>query len=189
MIAPTVTAKRAKGRGGPAGDECQNIVFDPRQDPCASVGVSRPLGAKDAGLALLAFDCKRNPEARAVAPTLRSMGHDASHPNAGGQIAVLAVDRKNARTRGTGVGFPLRESEGRSGTSGQGILAEGIVRRFTPLESERLMGFPDDWTAIQWRRRRAPDGPRYAALGNSMAVPVVRWIGERIAAVEEAISR
>ena len=50
------------------------------------------------------------------------------------------------------------------------------VRRLTPLECERLQGFPDDYTNIP----SAKDGPRYKALGNSMAVPCMRWIGERI---------
>lgn len=65
------------------------------------------------------------------------------------------------------------------------------VRRLTPRECERLQGFPDDYTAIPWRGRPAdqcPDGPRYKALGNSMAVPVMAWIGQRIQAVEDAIS-
>lgn len=58
------------------------------------------------------------------------------------------------------------------------------VRRLTPVECERLQGFPDDHTLIAWRGKDAaecPDGPRYKAIGNSMAVPVMRWIGERIA--------
>ena len=55
-----------------------------------------------------------------------------------------------------------------------------VVRRLTPMECERLQGFPDDWTAIPYRGKTAPDGPRYKALGNSMAVPVMRWIGQRI---------
>lgn len=61
------------------------------------------------------------------------------------------------------------------------------VRRLTPRECERLQGFPDDYTAIPWRGKSAsdcPDGPRYKALGNSMAVPVMRWIGQRIQMVE-----
>lgn len=61
------------------------------------------------------------------------------------------------------------------------------VRRLTPRECERLQGFPDDYTQIPWRKKSAsdcPDGPRYKALGNSMAVPVMRWIGERIQMVE-----
>ncbi len=57
------------------------------------------------------------------------------------------------------------------------------VRRLTPVECERLQGFPDGYTAIPWRKKpitECPDGPRYKALGNSWAVPVVRWIGNRI---------
>ena len=57
------------------------------------------------------------------------------------------------------------------------------VRRLTPIECERLQGFPDDYTKIPYRGKPAekcPDGPRYKACGNSMAVPVMRWIGERI---------
>jgi DNA (cytosine-5)-methyltransferase 1 len=57
------------------------------------------------------------------------------------------------------------------------------VRRLTPVECERLQGFPDGYTEISWRKKPAsecPDGPRYKALGNSWAVPVVRWIGNRI---------
>lgn len=56
-------------------------------------------------------------------------------------------------------------------------------RRLTPVECERLQGFPDGYTMIPWRGKPAeecPDGPRYKALGNSMAVPVMRWIGQRI---------
>jgi DNA (cytosine-5)-methyltransferase 1 len=75
------------------------------------------------------------------------------------------------------------------------------VRRLTPVECERLQGFPDNYTRIPWKlgywaadkhspevletiAKQCPDGPRYKALGNSMAVPVMRWIGERVAAVE-----
>ncbi len=60
------------------------------------------------------------------------------------------------------------------------ILKEGLVRRLTPLECERLQGFPDNWTAIPFRGKAASGGPRYKALGNSMPVHVMRWIGERI---------
>ena len=57
------------------------------------------------------------------------------------------------------------------------------IRRLTPLECERLQGFPDNWTQIEWRGKPAeqcPDSLRYKAIGNSMAVPVMRWIGEKI---------
>lgn len=57
------------------------------------------------------------------------------------------------------------------------------VRKLTPIECERLQGFPDNYTLIPWRNKPAeqcPDAPRYMAIGNSMAVPVMRWIGERV---------
>jgi DNA (cytosine-5)-methyltransferase 1 len=63
-------------------------------------------------------------------------------------------------------------------------IASSVVRRLTPRECERLQGFPDDYTLIPYRGKPAVDGPRYNALGNSMAVPVMRWIGERIAKIE-----
>jgi DNA (cytosine-5)-methyltransferase 1 len=72
-----------------------------------------------------------------------------------------------------------------SGGSSRDYVAASAVRRLTPFECERLQGFPDGYTAIPYRRGMAADGPRYKALGNSMAVPVMRWIGERIQAVED----
>ena len=64
----------------------------------------------------------------------------------------------------------------------QGVANGMAVRRLTPVECERLQGFPDNYTNIPWRKQpTAPDGPRYKALGNSWAVPVIRWIGKRIA--------
>ena len=67
------------------------------------------------------------------------------------------------------------------------VMTGGQLRRITPVEGERLMGFPDDYTRAPWKGKGAeqcPDAPRFAALGNSMAVPVMRWIGGRIAAVD-----
>ena len=93
----------------------------------------------------------------AVAHSLRAEGHDASED-------------------GTGRGSPLVSA----------ALASG-VRRLTPREMERLQGFPDDFTRIPWRGKGeddCPDGPRAKALGNSMAVPVLRWLGRRIRMVE-----
>ena len=59
------------------------------------------------------------------------------------------------------------------------------VRRLTPTECERLQGFPDGYTDIRPKGKETPDGPRYKALGNSMAVPVMAWIGARIAFVDQ----
>ena len=72
-----------------------------------------------------------------------------------------------------------------NGTPVEGVAIQGMaVRRLTPRECERLQGFPDDYTAVTYRKKPAADGPRYRALGNSMAVPVMAWIGQRIAEVE-----
>jgi DNA (cytosine-5)-methyltransferase 1 len=78
------------------------------------------------------------------------------------------------------------------GTGGGNVPLVGAmaVRRLTPVECERLQGFPDNWSRISWKGKpeeECPDGPRYKACGNSMAVPVMRWIGERIAAVDSTL--
>lgn len=62
-----------------------------------------------------------------------------------------------------------------------------IIRRLTPMECERLQGMPDDHTLIEWIGRPAPDSLRYKAIGNSMAVPVMRWIGERLEKVDSML--
>jgi hypothetical protein len=72
----------------------------------------------------------------------------------------------------------------KKGGNQHGVLTPMAVRRLTPVECERLQGFPDNWSRISWKGKpetECPDGPRYKACGNSMAVPVMRWIGERIA--------
>jgi DNA (cytosine-5)-methyltransferase 1 len=74
------------------------------------------------------------------------------------------------------------------GGSAPQVARRMSVRRLMPRECERLQGFPDDWTLIPWKGRPAeecPDGPRYKAIGNSMAVPVMRWLGERIAVADQ----
>jgi DNA (cytosine-5)-methyltransferase 1 len=69
-----------------------------------------------------------------------------------------------------------------------GVVEDLYVRRLTPIECERLQGFPDNWTLVNHRNKPAADGPRYKALGNSMAVPVMRWIGKRIFALDNSLS-
>jgi len=76
---------------------------------------------------------------------------------------------------------------GTGGNNAPIVFQDETLRKMTPVEAERLQGFPDNYTNIPWRGRtetNCPDGPRYKALGNSWAVPVVRWIGKRI---QEAI--
>lgn len=78
---------------------------------------------------------------------------------------------------------PSRSPQSAEVTAQIAAVHEAAVRRLTPIECERLQGFPDNWTRIPYRGKEAdkcPDAPRYKAIGNSWAVPCVRWIGERI---------
>lgn len=102
---------------------------------------------------------------------------------------VLAYTTKlhNTQSNNAGKIFEERSTCLDANSPAPALLTAMQVRRLTPIECERLQGFPDNFTQIPWRKKPAdqcPDGPRYKALGNSWAVPVARWIGERINAVE-----
>ncbi len=108
--------------------------------------------------------------------SLRAGGHDGSHANAGVPPAIAFNHNAQAAqlpsaSRDTSVNDGLTRSQQAAAAIGS------AVRRLTPVECERLQGFPDSYTKIS---DKTADGPRYKALGNSMAVPVMRWIGERI---------
>lgn len=87
---------------------------------------------------------------------------------------------------GLGVGRPTDPCPTLTSGDKHAVGTAGAVRKLTPIECERLQGFPDDWTKVPYRGKSAedcPDGPRYKAIGNSKAVPAVRWLGQRIAEV------
>ncbi len=69
-----------------------------------------------------------------------------------------------------------------------GVVQQSGIRRLTPGECEKLQGYPPGWTDIEFKGKRAADGPRYQALGNAFAVPVVRWIAKRIAREHSSIA-
>lgn len=84
---------------------------------------------------------------------------------------------------GNGTGYSIETGYTLTKSDQHGVMHDMKVRRLTPRECERLQGFPDNHTLIPWKNKPiedCPDGPRYKAIGNSMAVPVMRWIGERI---------
>ena len=113
-----------------------------------------------------------------VAGTLTARGDGSPCADRGPNVVCVADDNANAA-----VDFDV------SGTlkCGGGVSVDSyIVRRLTPRECERLQGFPDDWTKID---DGTPDTPRYKALGNSMAVPCMRWIGERIQMVDDMLKK
>jgi DNA (cytosine-5)-methyltransferase 1 len=118
-------------------------------------------------------------QGQAVTHSLRADGFDASEDGTGRGTPLIPA-----------IAQPLRSNyrnNSNPGTEAAMHIQQGMsVRRLTPVECERLQGFFDGWTDVPYRGKPAADGPRYRAIGNSMAVPVVRWLGERIAAFEEA---
>ena len=189
----------AHGQGGAeiAGDRsptltCNHeapIVFHPTQEPINSTDVCHALGANaKTTAAVLAFDTT---QVTSKANVSNPKPGDPCHPLAAGAHApavAIAADCYNGVITGD-VAATLTTQTSGGISSGPSVLTPPTMqaRRLTPRECERLQGFPDDYTAIPWRKKTAdqcPDGPRYKALGNSMAVPVMRWIGERIDLVE-----
>jgi DNA (cytosine-5)-methyltransferase 1 len=186
------------------------LVVHGTQDPGVSNSTAFALGRNNGQEnAVLAFSCKdHDADAGAVSPTLRAMNHSNRHANAGGQVAVcitgevthtLKADGFDGSEDGTGRGQPIvacrdvaqtltsnygKQVDNTNSSLGPNVVSESAsVRRLIPRECERLQGMPDDYTLIPWRGKPAsdcPDGPRYKAIGNSKAVTVVRWIGQRI---------
>lgn len=99
-----------------------------------------------------------------------SRRHNGVVTTLGDKTHALTAEGADASEDGTGRGQPIIADESL------------VVRRLTPLECERLMGFPDNHTLVTYRKKPAADGPRYKALGNSIAIPVLRWIGSRLLA-------
>ena len=133
-------------------------------------------------------------QANAIRPNPQLNGIGWSEKNV--SYTLTSADRhavaihENARNelRLTDVSPTLSHSGGgKAGQGYQAVLSKSQVRRLTPLECERLQGLPDNYTRIPWRKKTAlncPDSPRYQAIGNAMAVPVVAWIGRRILKVD-----
>ena len=108
-------------------------------------------------------------------------------PTGGGHPlpAIAFAQNQLGEVRMGAVTNTLNTNSNASGRNTPMVQSAMQVRRLTPTECERLQGFPDGYTNIPWRKsQESPDGPRYKALGNSMAVPVMRWIGERINKVD-----
>jgi DNA (cytosine-5)-methyltransferase 1 len=234
LIAGTLSTRYGAGSGRDLSDSSALLpmAFNLRGReggamPEISEGASVRASTGGSSNSYIAFSAKdHGADADEVAPTLRGMGHDLSHANGGGQVAVAFTLHGSdgtastasptdvagsVRTRAPGsienssttavlqeqsIASPLTASYGKqvdSSDTSSGppnlLHSQMAVRRLTPRECERLQGFPDDYTLVEYRGKLAADGPRYRALGNSMAVPVMRWIGQRIVAVHEIVSR
>ncbi len=168
-----------------ATDPCTNIITTSTGETahCLNAG---GMGRQDyeTETMVVAFNSKTDAgDFGQTSPTLRAMNHCRSHANAGGQVAVAFTQNGRDEVRELKVPGALPASPA---TRQQTYLSQNLgVRRLTPRECERLQGFPDDWTLVSHRGKPAADGPRYKAIGNSMAVPVMRWIGKRIELVQK----
>ena len=157
------TNRRATGSGGPPGHGIGHAG-----DPAYTVS--------ERGQAV-AFDTYNQ--------SFSDVTHTLRNPNGtfGDAVPAVAFDAYNQAC--AEVTHTLRKGRSATGDEIPQALVGMVVRRLTPRECERLQGFPDDYTLVTYRNKPAADGPRYKALGNSMAVPVMRWIGERIAMVSQ----
>tara|TARA_R100000900_G_scaffold83412_1_gene65716 strand:+ start:36 stop:824 length:789 start_codon:yes stop_codon:yes gene_type:complete len=139
------------------------------------------------------FMTSRHDELEDVAPTLAANADRGNVPLvAEDESAVASGFGKKTEYKESDVAGTVRASGGAQGGGSETLVSKAtqahhVVRRLTPIECERLQGFPDNYTQIPWRGKPAeecPDGVRYKALGNSMAVPVMRWIAMGIEAVD-----
>ena len=128
----------------------------------------------------IAWDEELNPSVD-VAGTLLRGGAGGRHDGVAQPIGCFKSGQgANARSIAWNEQVAPTLPAGDGGNRTPALLQNMAVRRLTPVECERLQGFPDGYTDIQPNGKQTPDGPRYKALGNSMAVPVMHWIGERI---------
>ncbi len=164
VVAGAVTAKWAKGTGGPAGDEHYNLVADPIT---ANEGRTYSHeGRNNFRLHnVIAFDTTQI----------------TSHPPS---VAFTERSRADGRTLESQdeLAYALTNPGSGGRAHSRSIIdpQQQMVRRLTPRECERLMMLPDDYTLIEHNGKPASDSARYRALGNSIAVPVLHWIGQRI---------
>lgn len=143
------------------------------------------------GQPIVAFTTKDDGrDAGDKSPTLRSMNYDQSHINGGGQVGVAMAIQERGRDGGrslesqTELAYALTSPDGGGRGQERNVMTpQLIVRRITPTECERLQGMPDGHTMVLYKGKPASDSVRYKAIGNSMAVPVIREIGRRLQVV------
>lgn len=195
-VCPTVTSKWAKGSGGPAGNECHNLVLQQPNETAPSLTSSGAAfartGQQGSEVNALVLDEAhevgedRICEASAGALCARD-GEGVTSSIDGKLIAEPKQNDTFATLCASGAGCDRPSAQG----SQLDFLVvdvprpQYVVRRIVPEEAEALQGFPRGWTDIEYRGKPAPDTARYRAIGNSMTVPVMAWIARRILAVEK----
>ena len=174
LVVGALTANMVGCAGTPGYNEAQHII--------AEVGTmdARTGNERVEAEAIVPFDTT---QVTSKANRSNPKPGDPCHPlAAGAHPPAVAFHNRQDPISETELALPV-EAKG----NGSGLLHRMAVRRLTPRECERLQGFPDGFTGIPWRGKPAsqcPDGPRYRALGNSMAVNCMAWLGQRIQVVE-----
>jgi DNA (cytosine-5)-methyltransferase 1 len=170
VLASTVQTLRTRrpGEGGMSGDDEHLVpVISPALNTCSGSHHAPDTkayvvhGTQDPCVSDIAFAQGRN--------------------NGGENVLAYTTKMHNTQSNQAGKVYEEYSTSLDANSPPPALLTAMAVRRLTPVECERLQGFPDNYTNIPWRKKdESPDGPRYKALGNSWAVPNVRWIGQRI---------
>jgi DNA (cytosine-5)-methyltransferase 1 len=162
--------------------ETMPIAFSSKQQSMkTSDNVANTLGAND----------YKEPQAVAIQNATRGASQNGLGITTDGPMYTLDVGSQHAvafqpTADCLTAAYSTKWNGNASATNGSLFAAQSsAVRRLTPIECERLQGFPDNYTDIRLNDKQTPDGPRYKAMGNSMAVPVMNWIGRRIQMVED----
>ena len=176
----------ARSRGGTSLDDGPLIAFG-GNNTSGPIQVATAVNAHGGPHGRLDFESETF-----IVHALRGEGFDGSEDGTGRGTPLIPVMAFSGKNNGADARIDLAptlrampHAGSHANAGGQVAVTVGTgVRRLTPRECSRLMGFPDDWTAIDWRGRPAPDGRQYKALGNSMAVPVLRWLLDRLVRVD-----
>lgn len=180
------TAGTLKASGGVLSGGSETFVIHGTQDPIISNTSAHCLGRNN-GQENVLFEVK-GMEAIRIADTPISPTLKARMGTGGNNVPCISLAGNTIgraeHNGGNGKGFDESGvSYTLTSTDVHAVCQPSIVRKLTPVECERLQGFPDNWTQIPYRNKLpedCPDSPRYKAIGNSMAVPVMRWIGKRL---------
>lgn len=171
--ADSLVAGTLNANGKAAGAEVQAVAYG-GNNTAGPIDVATALNASHTASGRQDFETETF-----IAHTLRAEGFDASEDGTGRGVPLVAASLTSGKGNGS-------RPAGRWQEDDTNLVAfahhSAAVRRLTPREAEKLQGFPPDFTLIPYRNGMSKDGPRYRALGNSMAVPCMAWIGRRIAA-------
>ncbi|MDR1519950.1 MAG: DNA cytosine methyltransferase [Planctomycetota bacterium] len=185
-VGVTLTASNCSKQ---ANNQMPLVAFHGSQDPDVSGDVTHPVGRNQGMETCVAYCIQQGQLCRQPHNGPQGKGWDeevcatigATHH---AHAVALTIQQNQAGELRTGnMMGTLNTNSNASSRNTPKVMAHSAVRRLTPRECERLQGLPDDYTLVPYRGKPAADGPRYRAIGNGMAVPVIEWMFRRIAKV------